>query len=87
MTDWIGRSNGLVALDSRSRANPFQHKGGPAAWSFFLAAVLLVKLIGVSTQFVILDGILWDAVDSQVVVATPEAKSGFPREYSAIPRP
>lgn len=52
-------------------------KGGLLLGLVFLAAVLLVKPIGVSTQFVILDGILWNAVDSQVVVASPEAKSGF----------
>ena len=52
-------------------------KGGVLLGLVFLAAVLLVKPIGVSTQFVILDGILWDAVDSQVVVKAPEAKNGF----------
>ena len=52
-------------------------KGGLLLGLVFLAAVLLVKPIGVSTQFVILDGILWDMVDPQTVVASPDAKSGF----------
>ncbi len=51
--------------------------GGLLLGLVFFAAVLLVKPIGVSTQFVILDGILWDAVDPKVVVASPEAKSGY----------
>jgi len=52
-------------------------KGGLLLGLVFLAAVLLVKPIGVSTQFVILDGIVWDMVDPQVVVDAPDAKSGF----------
>jgi len=51
--------------------------GGVALGLVFFAAVLLVKPIGVSTQFVIFDGILWDAVDSTVVVEDPAAKSGY----------
>ncbi len=51
--------------------------GGLLLGLVFLAAVVLVKPIGVSTQFVILDGILWDVVDPQTVVASPDAKSGF----------
>lgn len=43
----------------------------------FFAAVLLVKPIGVSTQFVILDGIVWDAIDPNVVVPSKEAKHGY----------
>ena len=43
----------------------------------FFLAVMLVKPIGVSTQFVILDGILWNAVDSTVVVSSEQAKSGY----------
>lgn len=52
-------------------------KGGLLLGLVFLAAVLLVKPIGVSTQFVILDGILWNATGSGVVVKAPEAKSGY----------
>ena len=51
--------------------------GGVALGLVFLAAVLLVKPIGVSTQFVIFDGILWDAVNPSVVVESSEAKSGY----------
>jgi hypothetical protein len=59
--------------------------GGLALGLVFFAAVLLVKPIGVSTQFVILDGILWDAVDNSAVVASETAKSGFtsPNAYLA----
>ena len=52
-------------------------KGGVLLGLVFLAAVLLVKPIGVSTQFVIFDGILWDAVDSSVVVESADSKSGY----------
>lgn len=51
--------------------------GGLFLGLVFFAAVALVKPIGVSTQFVILDGIVWDAVDDSVVVASEEAKSGY----------
>ncbi|MEM7775946.1 MAG: YeeE/YedE thiosulfate transporter family protein [Pseudomonadota bacterium] len=51
--------------------------GGLLLGIVFLAAVVLVKPIGVSTQFVILDGILWNAVDPTVVVEAADAKSGF----------
>ncbi len=51
--------------------------GGLLLGVVFFAAVLLVKPIGVSTQFVILDGILWDAVDPSVVVEDSTAKSGY----------
>ncbi len=51
--------------------------GGLLLGAVFFAAVLLVKPIGVSTQFVIFDAILWDAVDPAVVVEAPDAKSGY----------
>jgi hypothetical protein len=59
--------------------------GGILLGVVFFAAVLLVKPIGVSTQFVIFDGILWNAVDNSAVVASQEAKSGFtsPNAYLA----
>lgn len=53
------------------------HKGGILLGLVFLLAVLAVKPIGVSTQFVILDGILWNAVDTSVVITEPKAKSGY----------
>ena len=46
--------------------------GGVALGLVFFLAVLLVKPIGVSTQFVILDGILWNAVDTSVVTQTDD---------------
>ena len=51
--------------------------GGLALGLVFLAAVVLVKPIGVSTQFVIFDGILWDAINPAVVVESVESKSGY----------
>ena len=44
--------------------------GGLALGLVFFLAVLLVKPIGVSTQFVILDGILWNSVDATAVTQT-----------------
>ncbi len=46
--------------------------GGLLLGLVFFAAVLLVKPIGVSTQFVILDGILADAVNPALVTQTDE---------------
>jgi hypothetical protein len=45
----------------------------------------LVKPIGVSTRFVILDGIPWDAMDPAAVVPSEEATSGWtsPNPYLA----
>lgn len=59
--------------------------GGLLLGLVFFAAVLLVKPIGVSTQFVIFDGIVWNAVDPTAVVASDKTKSGFtsPNAYLA----
>ena len=46
--------------------------GGVALGVVFFLAVLLVKPIGVSTQFVILDGIIGDAVNAELVVKTDD---------------
>ncbi|MFC6638174.1 YeeE/YedE family protein [Sulfitobacter sp. JBTF-M27] len=46
--------------------------GGVLLGVVFFAAVLLVKPIGVSTQFVILDGILTDAVNADFITQTDE---------------
>lgn len=51
--------------------------GGLVLGLVFFAAVLLVKPIGVSTQFVIFDGIVWDALIPEFVVSSKEAKSGY----------
>ncbi len=52
-------------------------KGGCALGIVFLLAVLLVKPIGVSTQFVIFDGLVADMVDDGLVVKDSKSKSGF----------
>lgn len=46
--------------------------GGLVLGVVFFLAVALVKPIGVSTQFVILDGVLWNAVDSAAVTQTED---------------
>lgn len=46
--------------------------GGLLLGAVFFAAVLLVKPIGVSTQFVILDGIVADAVSQDFITQTEE---------------
>ncbi len=43
----------------------------------FLLAVAFVKPVGVSTQFVILDGIVWNAVSSDLIVEDKTAKKGY----------
>jgi uncharacterized membrane protein YedE/YeeE len=57
--------------------------GGLALGLVFFAAVLLVKPIGVSTQFVILDGIMWDAVSPDVVTQTTEGAYTSSNAYLA----
>ncbi len=47
--------------------------GGLLLGVVFFLAVLLVKPIGVSTQFVILDGIIGNAVNSELVTQTEES--------------
>lgn len=50
---------------------------GIALGSLFLLAILLVKPIGVSTQFVVADAIVWNQVDSSLIVPDETAKSGY----------
>ncbi len=57
--------------------------GGLALGFVFFAAVLLVKPIGVSTQFVILDGILWDVVSPDVVTQDPDGAYTSTNAYLA----
>ncbi len=57
--------------------------GGLALGLVFFLAVLLVKPIGVSTQFVILDGIVWDMVDPSVVTETEDGKYTSTNAYLA----
>lgn len=51
--------------------------GGLLLGLVFFAAVALAKPIGVSTQFVIFDGILWNAFDASVIVEEPQSKTGL----------
>ncbi len=52
-------------------------KGGSALGIAFLLAVILVKPIGVSTQFVILDGIIANVFNDTLVVKDESAKKGY----------
>lgn len=52
-------------------------KSGSALGVCFLLAVLLIKPIGVSTQFVIFDGMLANVFADNLVVEKKESKSGY----------
>lgn len=52
-------------------------KGGLLLGAAFLFAVALVKPIGVSTQFVIADGIIWNLFSDTIVQENPERKTGY----------
>ncbi|VEN74909.1 conserved membrane hypothetical protein [Candidatus Desulfarcum epimagneticum] len=51
--------------------------GGAALGAVFFIAVLAVKPIGVSTQFVIFDAIIWDMASNDLITADKNAKSGY----------
>ena len=51
--------------------------GGLLLGAAFLAAVALVKPIGVSTQFVIANGIVWNLFSDTVVQEDPASPSGY----------
>jgi uncharacterized membrane protein YedE/YeeE len=51
--------------------------GGIALGIVFLLAVWIVKPIGVSTQFVIFDGIVWSKISPDLIREDAEAKSGY----------
>lgn len=50
---------------------------GLALGAVFLLAVVLVKPVGVSTQFVILDGIVWDIFSDDVAIKAGDSKTGY----------
>lgn len=52
-------------------------RSGIALAACFLMAVIVVKPIGVSTQFVIFDGIAMSLIDESLVVEDATSKSGF----------
>lgn len=51
--------------------------GGLALGAVFLIAAVLVKPIGVSTQYVILDGIVWNVFSDQLIQQDASAKHGY----------
>ena len=57
--------------------------GGVLLGVVFFLAVALVKPIGVSTQFVILDGILWDAASPEIVTQLDDGKYTSENAYLA----
>lgn len=52
-------------------------KSGVALAVVFLLAIVLVKPIGVSTQFVIFDGMLMSFLDTNLIRADTESKTGY----------
>lgn len=50
---------------------------GLALGAVFLLAVVLVKPVGVSTQFVILDGIVWDILSDDIAIKGSDSKTGY----------
>lgn len=52
-------------------------KGGLLLGAAFLVAVAFMKPIGVSTQFVIADGIVWNLFSDSVIQKNAESKSGY----------
>lgn len=54
---------------------------GIALAACFLGAVILVKPIGVSTQFVIADGIIWSWLDDGLIQADPQGKPTSEQAY------
>ena len=52
-------------------------RGGIALGVAFLLAVILVKPIGVSTQFVIFDGLVWSLFSDDIIKEDPAAKTGY----------
>ncbi|MCF6305210.1 MAG: YeeE/YedE family protein [Rhodobacteraceae bacterium] len=55
--------------------------GGVFLGLVFLTAVLLVKPIGVSTQFVILDAIIWDSVSPDVITQAEDGSYSSTNAY------
>ena len=52
-------------------------KSGIALATCFLLAIVLIKPIGVSTQFVIADGIIASAFNNVLITEDPTTKSGY----------
>jgi uncharacterized protein len=52
-------------------------KGGILLGAAFLVAVAFAKPIGVSTQFVIADGIVWNLFSDTIIQKDTESKSGY----------
>eukprot|EP01156_Anaeramoeba_ignava_P017997 Anaeramoba_ignava/a90540_13.p1 GENE.a90540_13~~a90540_13.p1 ORF type:complete len:199 (+),score=-16.80 a90540_13:360-956(+) len=63
------------SYNSKGQLNWF--KGGLILGAAFLLAVAFVKPIGVSTQFVIADGIVWNLFSDTLVQPSDSSKSGY----------
>lgn len=65
-----------------SNSIPDWIRGGSWLAAAFIAALLLVKPIGVSTQYVIADGLLWSLADPDIVTPTADGVTS-PNAYLA----
>lgn len=59
-------------------------KGGILLGAVFFAAVLLVKPVGVSTQFVIFDAAVWNVFDTSVIQPDATSPSGYTSSNSYL---
>ncbi len=50
----------------------------------FFSAVLFVKPIGVSTQFVIADAIIWDMINPEIIQEGADTKTGYSSENAYL---
>jgi hypothetical protein len=57
---------------------------GVALGLIFLVTIFVVKPIGVSTQFVILDGIIWNSLSSELIVEKEDTKYGYESSNSYL---
>ncbi len=58
--------------------------GGALLGVVTLLAVMIVKPVGVSTQFVILDAIVWDLISPDTIVEMPENAKGYGSENAYL---
>jgi len=59
-------------------------KGGAILGAVFLLAVVLVKPLGVSTQFVIFDGIVWSLFSDDLIQEDESSKHGYTSENAYL---
>lgn len=52
-------------------------RGGLLLGAVFVAAVWMIKPVGVSTEFVVLDGVLWNILSPELITQNPGAEPEF----------